>query len=102
MLSIKKMIEKKTVINNAYALNRTHRRQARRQLNWIGGGMDSQYKLLSELLSDQAAFITSPKTRLANYWGALPPLPPPSVYGPDRRYAPYNLILPSKLFAVDF
>ena len=40
--------------------------------------MDSQYKLLSELLSDQAAFITSPKTSLANYWGALPP----SVYGP--------------------
>ena len=31
--------------------------------------MDSQYKLLSELLSDQAAFITSPKTSLANYWG---------------------------------
>ena len=29
--------------------------------------MDSQYKLLSELLSDQAAFITSPKTSLANY-----------------------------------
>ena len=44
--------------------------QARRQLNWNGGGgMDSQYKLLSELLSDQAAFITSPKTSLANYWG---------------------------------
>ena len=40
-----------------------------------GGGMDSQYKLLSELLSDQAAFITSPKTSLANYWGALPPCP---------------------------
>ena len=57
-------------------------RQARRQLNWNGGGgMDSQYKLLSELLSDQAAFITSPKTSLANYWGVLPPLPP-SVYGP--------------------
>ena len=37
--------------------------------------MDSQYKLLSELLSDQAAFITSPKTSLANYWGALPPAP---------------------------
>ena len=37
--------------------------------------MDSQYKLLSELLSDQAAFITSPKTNLANYWGALPPCP---------------------------
>ena len=43
--------------------------------------MDSQYKLLPELLSDQAAFIASPKTSLANYWGALPPLPP-SVYGP--------------------
>ena len=56
--------------------------QARRQLNWNGGGgMDSQYKLLSELLSDQAAFITSQKTSLANYWGALPPCPP-SVYGP--------------------
>ena len=50
--------------------------QARRQLNWNGGGgMDSQYKLLSELLSDQVAFITSPKTSLANYWGALPPAP---------------------------
>ena len=48
------------------------RSQARRQLNWNGGGgMDSQYKLLS----DQAAFITSPKTSLANYWGALPPCP---------------------------
>ena len=44
--------------------------------------MDSQYKLLSELLSDQAAFITSPKTSLANYWGVLPPCPP-SVYGPE-------------------
>ena len=50
--------------------------QARRQLNWIGGGgMDSQCKLLSGLLSDQAAFITSPKTSLANYWVALPPAP---------------------------
>ena len=51
--------------------------QARRQLNWNGGGgMDSQYKLLSELLSDQAAFIASPKTSLANYWGgAFPPAP---------------------------
>ena len=38
--------------------------------------MDSQYKLLSELLSDQAAFLTSPKTNLANYWGSLPPQPP--------------------------
>ena len=48
--------------------------QARRQLNWIGGGgIDSQYKLLSELLSDQAAFITSPKTSLANYWGGIAP-----------------------------
>ena len=37
--------------------------------------MDSQYKLLSELLSDQAAFITSPKTSLANYWGGhCPPV----------------------------
>ena len=43
--------------------------------------MDSQYKLLSELLSDQAAFMTSPKTSLANYWGggALPPCPPVST-----------------------
>ena len=41
--------------------------------------MDSQYKLLSELLLDQAAFITSPKTSLANYWGALPPCPPVST-----------------------
>ena len=50
--------------------------QARRQLNWNGGGgMDSQYKLLSELLSDQTAFTTSPKTSLANYWAALPPCP---------------------------
>ena len=56
--------------------------QARRQLNWNGGGgMDSQYKLLSELLSDQAAFITSLKTSLANYWGALPPCPPPVSTG---------------------
>ena len=47
-----------------------------------GGGMDSQCKLLSELLSDQAAFITSPKSSLANYWGALPCPPAPSVYGP--------------------
>ena len=43
--------------------------------------MDSQYKLLSELLSDQAAFITSPKTSLANYWGALPPPCPPVPTG---------------------
>ena len=49
------------------------------ELDW--GGMDSQYKLLSELLSDQAAFITSPKTSLANYWGGIAP-PAPSVYGP--------------------
>ena len=50
--------------------------------------MDSQYIVLSELLSDQAAFITSPKTSLANYWGALPPCPP-SVYGPggDKKIA---------------
>ena len=54
--------------------------QARRQLNWNGGGgMDSQYIVLSELLSDQAAFITSPKTSMANYWGALPPCPPVST-----------------------
>ena len=43
--------------------------------------MDSQYKVLAELLSDQAVFITSPKTSLANYWGALPPCPP-SFCGP--------------------
>ena len=55
--------------------------QARRQLNWNGGGMDSQYIVLSELLSDQAAFITSPKTSLANYWGALPPALPPVSTG---------------------
>ena len=30
--------------------------------------MDSQYKLLSELLSDQAAFITSPEASLENYY----------------------------------
>ena len=49
-------------------------------MEWGGGGMDSQYKLLSELLSDQAAFITSQKTSLANYWGgALPPCPPVST-----------------------
>ena len=41
--------------------------------------MDSQYKLLSELLSDQAAFIASPKTSLANYWGGIAPLPPVST-----------------------
>ena len=45
--------------------------------------MDSQYIVLSDLLSDQAAFITSPKTSFANYWGHCPPCPPPpSVYGP--------------------
>ena len=38
--------------------------------------MDSQYKLLSELLLDQAAFITPPETSLANYWGGHCPLPP--------------------------
>ena len=48
--------------------------------------MDSQYIVLSELLSDQAAFITSPKTSLANYWRALPSLPPPpSVYRPAQN-----------------
>ena len=47
--------------------------------------MDSQYKLLLELLSDQAAFITSPKTSLENSWGGgIAPLPP-SVYGPAER-----------------
>ena len=35
--------------------------------------MDSQYKLLPELLSDQAAFITSPTTSLATYWGGIAP-----------------------------
>ena len=43
--------------------------------------MDSQYKLLSELLLDQAAFITLPETSLANYWGALPPPAPPVSTG---------------------
>ena len=41
--------------------------------------MDSQYKLLSELQLNQAAFITSPEISLANYWGALPPAPPVST-----------------------
>ena len=53
--------------------------------------MDSQYKLLSELLSDQAAFITSPKTSLANYWGGIAPLPP-SVYRPERSTAIAKLL----------
>ena len=48
--------------------------QARRQLNWNGGG--------GAWIASQAAFITSPKTSLANYWGALPPPLRPSVYGP--------------------
>ena len=58
--------------------------QARSQLNWNGGGggHGSQYIVLSELLSDQAAFITSPKISLANYWGGALPSLPPSVYGP--------------------
>ena len=42
--------------------------------------MDSQYIVLSELLSDQVAFITSPKTSLENYWGGIaPPCPPVST-----------------------
>ena len=49
------------------------------QLGYIFKSVDSQYKLLSELLSDQAAFITSPKTSLANYLEALPPCPPVST-----------------------
>ena len=57
--------------------------------------MDSQYKLLSELLPDQAAFITSPKTSLANYWGGHCPLPP-SVYGPGANETVLRL-LPSTL-----
>ena len=48
--------------------------------------MDSQSKFLSELLSDQLAFITSPKTSLANYWGGIAPLPP-SLYGPVPCHA---------------
>ena len=59
--------------------------------------MDSQYKLLSELLSDQAAFITSPKTSLANYWGALPPLPP-SAYGPEACRSTERFILMEPCF----
>ena len=57
-------------------------------MEWGGGGgdMDSQYKLLSELLSDQAAFITSPNTSLANYWGGIAPPLPPSVYGPAKMH----------------
>ena len=55
--------------------------------------MDSQYKLLSELLSDQAAFITSPKTSLANYWGGGGIAPPPSVYGPDLDQSLYDSLL---------
>ena len=50
--------------------------------------MNSQYKLLSKLLSDQAAFITSPKTSLANYWGGIAP---PSVYGPALYELHYKL-----------
>ena len=53
--------------------------------------MNSQYIVLSELLSDQAAFITSPKTSLANYWGGIAPLPP-SVYGPDYGYGSYAAV----------
>ena len=49
--------------------------------------MDSQYIVLSELLADQAAFITSPKTSLANYWEGIAPLPP-SVYGPGLDGCP--------------
>ena len=64
-----------------------------------GGGMDSQYKLLSELLSDQAAFITSPKTSLANYWGALPPAP--SVYGPAKGLFTYQLFTPHCKLTLD-
>ena len=55
--------------------------------------MDSQYKLLSELLSDQAAFITSPKTSLANYWGALPP----GVYGPVKHTIPISYCISLRL-----
>ena len=61
--------------------------------------MDSQYKLLSELLSDQAAFITSPKTSLANYWGALPPCPPVSTGQPTTKILP---VLFNHLLGVPF
>ena len=68
--------------------------QARRQLNWNGGGgMDSQYIVLSELLSDQAAFITSPKQVWRIIGGHCPPAP--SVYGPaglEGRYKLYRVV----------
>ena len=65
--------------------------------------MDSQYKVLSELLSDQAAFITSPKTSLANYWGGIAPLPP-SVYGPGYHpcASPSTVILAKDLMVYGF
>ena len=62
--------------------------------------MDSQYKLLSELLSDQAAFITSPKTSFANYWGGG--VLPPSVYGSVELYSRHilhQLLLDSRFVA---
>ena len=54
--------------------------------------MDSQYIVLSELLSDQAAFITSPKTSLANYWGGIAPLPS-NIYGPVKEAYDSKLLL---------
>ena len=56
--------------------------------------MDSQYKVLSELLSDQAVFITSPKTSLVNYWGGgIAPLPPPVSTGLDFLLKDCSVVL---------
>ena len=62
--------------------------------------MDSESKLLSELLSDQPGFITSPKTSLANYWGGIAPLPP-SVYGPEVLEMKRN-VLKKKMGSISF
>ena len=70
--------------------------------SWTGmGGMDSQYKLLSELLSHQAAFITSPKTSLANYWGGIAPLPPPQCLRACVLVVIAGINIPVRLSFVD-